>query len=711
MNHKWKFAKAAADRISGVGKLRCLAMFLWAPFGAVSAAGQTSGFVYVASNYSYDVSAYTIDGTTGGLTVVSGSPFSAGTQPVAVTVDPTGKFVYVVNYDNVPALGNISAYIINGATGALTAVPGSPFPAGFLPYSVTIDSTGHFAYVANAGSNNVSAYTIVATTGALTAIPSSPFPAGSAPYSVTVDPAGHFAYVANAGSNNVSAYTIVATTGALTAIPGSPFPAGSGPHSITVDPAGHFAYVANVGSNDVSAYTIDGTTGALTSVSGSPFPAGSGPASVAVDPTGQFAYVANCGSFCVGDLYDPGNISAYTIDATTGALIALPGSPFPAGYYPDSVAVLPSGRFLYVTNCGNSCVGDGAFVDPGDVSAYSIDGTTGALTAVPGSPFPAGYSPMGVAATVGATRQAAVLSVSPNGVSFANQLLNTTSAAQAIIVSNSGGTSVQITGITTAGDFAQTNGCGAAVAPNSVCNVYVTFTPIATGTRTGSMTVNANTTGAPVIVSLAGTGVYPAMSESPHSLSFGNQIAGSSSAPQTVILSNTGTAPLPFNAIYTTGDFSETTACSSPLVPGTSCSITIMFTPTARYARTGTLVISSSQISQTDTVTLSGTGTVAIAQLSPGSLNFGNQRVNTSSASHNVTLSNTGDGPLTLSALFTTGPYRQTNNCGSSIAPGTGCNMAVVFTPTVRGTVSGTLSITANQQGTAPVTALVGTGH
>lgn len=257
----------------------------------------------------------------------------------------------------------------------------------------------------------------------------------------------------------------------------------------------------------------------------------------------------------------------------------------------------------------------------------------------------------------------------------------------------------------------QVNNCGSAVAPHSVCNVYVTFTPSTSGTRSGSMTVNANTIGAPLIVSFAGTGVYPAMSESPHSLSFGNQIVRSNSVPQTVILSNTGTAPLQFNAIYTTGDFSETTACSSPLVPGTTCSITIVFTPTARYARTGTLVISSSQISQTDTVTLSGTGTVAIAQLSPGSLNFGYQRLNAPSASQNVTLSNTGDGPLTLSTIFTTGPYSQTNHCGSSIAPGTGCNIAVVFTPTARGTVNGTLSITGNQQGTAPVTALVGTGR
>jgi DNA-binding beta-propeller fold protein YncE len=160
---------------------------------------------------------------------------------------------------------------------------------------VTVDPRGQFAYVANASSNNVSAYTINGTTGALTPIPGSPFPTGLNPYSVTVDPTGQFAYVANANSNNVSAYTINGTTGALTPVAGSPFPAGSFPFSVTVDPMSQFAYVANCTSincsanSNVSAYTINGTTGALTPVAGSPFPAGSGPISVTVHPTGQFA--------------------------------------------------------------------------------------------------------------------------------------------------------------------------------------------------------------------------------------------------------------------------------------------------------------------------------------------------------------------------------------------------------------------------------------
>jgi 6-phosphogluconolactonase (cycloisomerase 2 family) len=88
--------------------------------------------------------------------------------------------------------------------------------------------------------------------------------------------------------------------------------------------------VVNLNSNNVSGYTINATTGALTPIGGSPFAAGSAPNSVAVDPTGKFAYVANPNS---------NNVSGYTIDPTTGALTAIGGSPFAAGSAPSSVAV------------------------------------------------------------------------------------------------------------------------------------------------------------------------------------------------------------------------------------------------------------------------------------------------------------------------------------------------------------------------------------
>jgi DNA-binding beta-propeller fold protein YncE len=108
--------------------------------------------------------------------------------------------------------------------------------------------------------------------------------------------------------------------------------------------------------------------------------------------TGGFAYVANCGSSCVG--VGPGNVSAYSIDGTTGALTPVAGSPFPAGFGSLSVTVDPTGQFAYVANRGFS-------PDNGTVSAYTIDGTTGALTEIAGSPFPAGSFPRSVTTTAG----------------------------------------------------------------------------------------------------------------------------------------------------------------------------------------------------------------------------------------------------------------------------------------------------------------------
>ncbi len=276
------------------------------------------------------------------LTLLLGLPFAFANRAFA---NPTPKFAYVANLCDSCSRGNVSAYTINSSTGALRAVAGSPFAAGFAPDSVTVDPSGRFAYVANfcvsandCSVGSVSAYTINSSTGALRAVAGSPFAAGSGPGSVTVDPSGRFAYVANSGDNTVSAYDINSSTGALSAVAGSPFAAGITPHSVTVDPSGRFAYVANfcVSANDcsvgsVSAYTINSSTGALSAVAGSPFAAGDDPQSVTVDPSGRFAYVANeDASTKLG-----ANVSAYTINSSTGALSAVAGSPFAAGISPS----------------------------------------------------------------------------------------------------------------------------------------------------------------------------------------------------------------------------------------------------------------------------------------------------------------------------------------------------------------------------------------
>lgn len=266
----------------------------------------------------------------------------------------------------------------------LTGCPGGGDGTGG---SFTLGSTSPstIVYVANQGSNDVSAYTINATTGALTAVAGGAVAAGATPNAVAVSPNGAFAYVANGGSNNVSAYTINATTGALTSV-GAAVAAGTTPSAVTVSPNSSYLFVANQGSNDVSVYTINSGTGALTALAGgtgNPFATGTTPVGVTITPNGAFVYVANSGS---------NNVWAYTVNVGTGALTALAGgvgNPFVAGTTPSGITITPNASFVYVANGGSN-----------NVSAYTLDSGTGALTALAGgtgNPFAAGTTPSGVA--------------------------------------------------------------------------------------------------------------------------------------------------------------------------------------------------------------------------------------------------------------------------------------------------------------------------
>lgn len=328
-------------------------------------------FAYETNFASSNLSAYAIDPLTGTLTVVPGSPFSAGSGAIAVAVDPSSRFAYVANWFG----DSVSAYTINPATGALTPIPGSPFPAGLQPFALTVDPAGSFLYVVNASSNNISVYAIDGATGVLSPIPGSPFPVGTLPNSVKIDPSGKFLYVTNRNSNDVSAFVVNSLTGGLAPIAGSPFPTPVTPQAIVIDHKSAFAYIANC-SDGITAYSINSVTGALTSIAGSPFPAGFCPWWITLDPSGQFAFVANAG----------GSVSAFRVDPASGSLTPAPGSPFPAGRFPASIAVDATGAVVLVSNNTD-----------GNVGSYRINPANGALTLV--GTFPAGAQPGSLALT------------------------------------------------------------------------------------------------------------------------------------------------------------------------------------------------------------------------------------------------------------------------------------------------------------------------
>ena len=187
--------------------------------------------------------------------------------------------------------------------------------------------------------------------------------------------------------------------------------------------------------------------------------------------------------------------------------------------------------------------------------------------------------------------------VSPTSISFGNQSVGTGSTVRSATLTNTGNADMNVPSIsvsgTNAGDFSQTNSCGSIVAAGSNCTISVTFTPTATGTRRATITIADDATSSPQTVTLSGRGQAPAAAVSPASLTFGSQSVGVASKAQTVTLTNTGNASLSLTGIAFSGnnaaDFAQTNSCGSNVGAGSSCTISITFSPTAAGTRSATL--------------------------------------------------------------------------------------------------------------------------
>jgi hypothetical protein len=259
---------------------------------------------------------------------------------------------------------------------------------------------------------------------------------------------------------------------------------------------------------------------------------------------------------------------------------------------------------------------DGArFEDPLGFSLNSTLACGSSCTVVPpGSPFAFADTALLLLATTSAAITVGPSGVlSPNSLTFGSQLVGTTSGAQTVTLSNNGTASLSISMIATTGDFAQTNNCGSTLPAGVSCSISVTFSPTASGARTGSLIVTDNAPGSHQTATLNGTGTAPTADLSPTSLTFASQLVGTISAAKSIMLSNNGTASLSINMIATTGDFAQINNCGSTLPAGVSCSISITFTPTAGGTRTGSLQVSDNAPGSPQTASLNGAGIGSIA--------------------------------------------------------------------------------------------------
>ena len=304
----------------------------------------TIDFLYVTAskNNPGQISVYMVDQISGALTQIQDSPYSSGGRnPVAETTSPNGKNLYVLNHDD-----NTVVDFAIGTDGKLYPQHTYNTP-GTEPLSVTMNSAGTLLFVvdtyqpgysdANPGPGALVVYP-VGSDGSL----------GTAITNTTVTPNLPYWPVQN-NPSSVNVTALLTTTAAL-----------------------DFVYVVNTNTatqtGTVSAFSFSTASGggALTTIPGSPFQAGVAPNASASDPTGRFYYVTDGAT---------NQLIAYGIQ-TNGSLVPVQNGPFKTDVFPDAVTVSASGQYIYVANYNSN-----------DISAYTIDDGTGAPSSLATATF------------------------------------------------------------------------------------------------------------------------------------------------------------------------------------------------------------------------------------------------------------------------------------------------------------------------------------
>lgn len=281
-----------------------------------------------------------------------------------------------------------------------------------------------------------------------------------------------------------------------------------------------------------------------------------------------------------------------------------------------------------------------------------------------------------------------IVSVTPDKLFFGDQTLNTSSATQALTVTNTGNATLEITSITASAQFSQTNNCGSSLAASAACKIQVTFTPTTAGSLTGLITLTDNAGDSPETMQLLGTGVIPLVTLSPSSISFANQAVDTTSAVQAATVTNNQSTALGITSIVASSGFSQTNNCPASLAGAASCTVKVAFAPTQVGAQNGTVTITDNAATSPQSITLSGTA-------------FGTTKTSlTSSLNPSVT-----SQAVTFTATVTSSagtPFgKVTFHDGSTLLGSQNVNSSGVATFETSTLASGRHTITARFQGNA----------
>lgn len=233
------------------------------------------------------------------------------------------------------------------------------------------NTSSHYVYATLPSANEIVVMREDPNSGTLTTLLNSPFSTGQAPNSVVLHPSGNYLYVANSAEDTISLFSIAPSTGILTEISRTPT-GGLTPIFMAIDKANSFLYVANtVGLGSLSVFSL-ASDGTLSSVSGSPFTLDVSAFSLALSPSGKFIFLGS--ELCSSQTACQGEIAAYSLSGGVPSLL---------GFFPTSVNTIPTalavdstGTYLYATN------GNGG----NSISEFTIT-STGALQQFPNSPI------------------------------------------------------------------------------------------------------------------------------------------------------------------------------------------------------------------------------------------------------------------------------------------------------------------------------------
>ena len=340
-------------------------------------------------------------------------------------------------------------------------------------------------------------------------------------------------------------------------------------------------------------------------------------------------------------------------------------------------------------------------------SAGTLNGSISLVSNAPNSPATVSLSGTGVAATV-------TMSASPASISFGS--INAGSSnSQSVTLTNVGNSSVTISQISMNAKDVTTSGIATPVTlgVGQKAAMTLTFKPTSSETVSGNVTV-VNSQGSSTVIPISASGVQPAISVTPSSVSFGSISVGSSNT-QTMKVTNSGTGVLTISQISVAGSGFSSSGATLPisLNAGQSSNFNLQFAPTSAGVVNGSASLVSNAPGSPAVISLSGTGTAASQTLSfsTSSVSFGNVN-DGSSASQSVTVTNVGNSNVTISQISSSGTGFALSGAGTPVTLSSTqiFTFGVLFNPVSAGSVTGSVIVASNASGSPKTIALSGTG-